>query len=226
MPKPAARYARERLPDDPHLPIRWVAGVDEAGRGPLAGPVVAAAVILAEGYLNPAIRDSKQVPEAERAELAAVIRSEALAWAVAEATVEEIDRHNILGATFLAMSRALEQLTPVPDLALIDGNRFWLQSPVPFRCEVKGDARFPEIAAASILAKAHRDACMCRLHELYPQYGWAVNKGYPTAGHRAALAAHGATPHHRRSFRLLAGSGEGLFEHLGDHDEQLVGVNR
>jgi ribonuclease HII len=116
------------------------------------------------------------------------------------------------------MNRALEQLAPPPDFALIDGNRFWLRSPVPFRCEVRGDARFPHIAAASILAKVHRDACMAALHALYPDYDWAVNKGYPTAEHRAALAAHGSTPHHRRSFRLWAGSGKGLFEDFG-HDD-------
>jgi ribonuclease HII len=178
------------------------AGVDEAGRGCLAGPVVAAAVILPIGYQHAGLNDSKKLSRAQRALMRAEIEQQALAWAVGMATVEEIDTINILQASFLAMHRAIAQLTVVsPAHLLIDGNRF---RPVPFlphTCIVKGDSLYQSIAAASILAKTHRDAWMERLAAEYPAYGWAQNAGYPTRHHRMALRTHGPSPHHRKTFR-------------------------
>lgn len=174
-------------------------GVDEAGRGPLAGAVFAAAVILDPARPIDGLADSKKLSEKRREALAPLIRERALAWAVASASVEEIDALNILRATLLAMRRAVEGLAVVPALALIDGNRCPSLS-IPARAIIGGDASEPAISAASILAKTARDAEMRRLHLEFPQYGLDRHKGYDTAAHRAALARFGPTPHHRRSF--------------------------
>ena len=180
------------------------AGCDEAGRGPLAGPVVAAAVILPRDFDLPGLNDSKKVPEGLRTRLAGEIQRQALCWAVACCSAEEIDRYNILQASIMAMHRALDGLSLRPDLILADGNRFRPYPFVPHRCEIKGDARFSSIAAASILAKTERDR---RMHELalkYPGYGWEKNMGYPTLAHRRAVLELGPSPEHRRSFRVRA----------------------
>lgn len=179
------------------------AGCDEAGRGCLAGPVVAAAVILPPGVRLPGLDDSKKLSAADREALRPLIMEKALAWAVAAVSPAEIDRINILKASFLAMHRAIDQLAKRPEALLIDGNRFTPYPGLPHTCMIKGDGRFRSIAAASILAKTHRDALMEALHAEHPHYGWAVNKGYPTPDHRKAIAAHGPCVHHRRSFRLL-----------------------
>jgi ribonuclease HII len=176
-----------------------ICGVDEAGRGPLAGPVVAAAVILDPNRPITGLADSKKLSAARRERLAKEIREKALAWAVAEASVEEIDTINILQATLLAMQRAVAGLSMLPSEVLIDGNRC-PDLALPMRAIIGGDATVAEISAASILAKTTRDAGMLILHECYPQYGFDRHKGYGTAIHMAALCAHGATPHHRRSF--------------------------
>ena len=182
---------------------RLEAGCDEAGRGPLAGPVVAAAVILPEGYSNPLLNDSKQLTERRRDKLRVEIEREAAAWAVAVVEPEEIDRLNILHASTHAMCVAVQQLSQRPEFLLIDGNRFYNETDIPYECIVKGDAKYMSIAAASILAKTHRDEYMRQIDREFPQYGWARNKGYPTPDHRAAIAAHGACIHHRHSFQLL-----------------------
>ena len=176
-----------------------ICGVDEAGRGPLCGSVVAAAVILDPGRSIAGLADSKKLSERQRERLAALIRSQALAWSVAEACVEEIDRLNILHATMLAMKRAVEGLAITPLEALVDGNRCPALS-IPARAIVKGDALEPAISAASILAKTTRDEQMRSLDLHYPQYGFAAHKGYPTAAHLAALKRFGPLPVHRRSF--------------------------
>lgn len=177
-------------------------GCDEAGRGCLAGPVCAAAVVLAPGYQNALLNDSKQLSAKRRLELRGVIEKEALAWAVAMVDNNEIDQLNILHASIEAMNRAVELLDLKPDLLLIDGNRFYNRLNIDYRCIVGGDAKYMAIAAASILAKTHRDEYMERMAETYPVYGWAKNKGYPTSDHYKALELYGATPLHRRSFRL------------------------
>lgn len=181
------------------------AGCDEAGRGCLAGPVVAAAVILPPNFVHPLLNDSKQLTEARREALRPVIIERALAWGIGIVECDEIDRINILRASILAMHRALDSLreTIIPDAISVDGNRFTSYRGIPHTTYVKGDARFANIAAASILAKTERDHIMMRLHDDYPQYGWGDNKGYPTEAHRAAIAAYGPTPHHRMSFRLI-----------------------
>ncbi|MDQ7990384.1 MAG: ribonuclease HII [Candidatus Dactylopiibacterium sp.] len=179
-------------------------GVDEAGRGPLCGPVVAAAVILDPARPIVGLADSKKLSERRRDQLALEIRAHALAWAIAEASVEEIDRLNILHATMLAMRRAVEALGVVPGEVLVDGNRVPAGLASPARAIVRGDALEPAISAASILAKTHRDALLVALDARYPAYGFALHKGYPTAAHLAALALHGATPEHRRSFGPVA----------------------
>jgi ribonuclease HII len=176
-----------------------VAGVDEAGRGPLAGPVVAAAVILDERHAIAGLADSKALRERRRTELADQIRQQAMAWAIGSASVEEIDRINILQATLLAMQRAVQALEPAPGLVLVDGN----QAPrlgCTAKTVVRGDALIPSISAASILAKVTRDALMVSLDAEYPGYGFAIHKGYPTTTHRRALESLGITPEHRRSF--------------------------
>ncbi len=182
---------------------RIEAGCDEAGRGCLAGPVFAAAVILPEGYCNELLNDSKKLTEHRRDELRAIIERDALAWAVGVVTAEEIDYINILNASFLAMHRAVDALTVRPEHLLIDGNRFKPYHDTPHTCIVKGDGKMMSIAAASILAKTHRDEFMARIHEEFPQYAWNINKGYPTKAHRAAISQYGPSPYHRKSFRLL-----------------------
>lgn len=178
------------------------AGCDEAGRGCLAGPVYAAAVILPEGFHHPLLQDSKKLSEAQRDKLRPIIEAEAVAWAVGICTPQEIDEHNILRASFIAMHRAIDALGVRPERLLIDGNRFVAYPNVPHECIIKGDGKLTAIAAASILAKTHRDEEMLRLSTLYPQYGWDKHKGYPTPAHRRAIAEHGASPHHRLSFKL------------------------
>ncbi|MFZ1691675.1 MAG: ribonuclease HII [Flavobacteriales bacterium] len=182
---------------------RTEAGCDEAGRGCLAGPVVAAAVILPPRVRLPGLDDSKKLSEAAREELRPLIEERALAWAVAAVGPAEIDAINILKASFLAMHRAIDALKQRPEHLLIDGNRFTVYPGIAHSCQIKGDGRFRSIAAASVLAKTHRDELMRALHESHPEYGWAINKGYPTLDHRAAIERLGPTPHHRRSFRLL-----------------------
>jgi len=182
---------------------RLEAGCDEAGRGCLAGPVCAAAVILPDGFSHPELNDSKKLSAPARDSLKEVIENEALSWAVAWASPEEIDQINILQASILAMNRAITALSMRPDFLLIDGNRFTSDQGLPFSCEIRGDARFLSIAAASILAKTWRDAYMADLHKQFPGYDWSRNKGYPTKTHREAIARLGTTPHHRTSFRLL-----------------------
>lgn len=182
---------------------RLEAGCDEAGRGCLAGPVFAAAVVLLPGYDNPALNDSKKLTAADRAALRAAIEADALAWAVASFSVAEIDEHNIFRSSYLAMHRALDALSERPAFLLIDGKFFIDYPDVPHECVIKGDGKYQSIAAAGILAKTHRDEHMRGLATDYPQYGWTTNAGYPTRAHRAAIEEFGATEHHRRSFRLL-----------------------
>lgn len=179
------------------------AGCDEAGRGCLAGPVFAASVILPRDFYHPLLNDSKQVKEEDRELLRCIIIKEALAYAVASVDNREIDRINILKASFKAMHLAIKQLAICPELLLIDGNRFVKYSRIPHQCIIKGDGKFASIAAASILAKTYRDDYMKELHEQLPHYGWNENKGYSTAGHREAIRSYGSTSYHRKSFRLL-----------------------
>jgi ribonuclease HII len=179
------------------------AGCDEAGRGCLAGPVFAAAVILRKDFFHPSLNDSKQVPEKQRNELRIVIEAEAIAFAVASVDNNEIDQINILKASFKAMHLALNSLSKKPQLLLIDGNRFIRYKRIPHRCIIKGDALYASIAAASILAKTYRDEFMQQLHEEFPLYSWNTNKGYGTAEHRYAIEQHGHCRYHRQSFRLL-----------------------
>lgn len=180
------------------------AGCDEAGRGCLAGPVFAAAVILPPGFTHPWLHDSKALNESRRLQMREIIEREAISWAVGSCSAAEIDRINILRASILAMHRALDALSVEPELIAVDGNRFtpWRLS-VPYTTVVKGDAKFGNIAAASILAKTYRDEFMARAARQYPDYGWEQNKAYPTAAHRAAIALHGPSPLHRLTFRLL-----------------------
>jgi ribonuclease HII len=179
------------------------AGCDEAGRGCIAGPVYAAAVILPSNFCNALLDDSKKLSAKKRQELRPVIEQEALAWAVGTVDEKEIDQINILNASFLAMHRALENLQQLPEHLLIDGNRFKTYEGISHTCIVKGDGIFASIAAASVLAKTHRDEYMEVLHREYPQYGWNRNKGYPTRAHRRAVFELGPTSYHRRSFKLL-----------------------
>ncbi len=188
------------------LTLRWVddglveCGCDEAGRGCLAGPVFAAAVILPPDFRHPWLNDSKQLTERRREALRPIIESEAVAWAVAECSPEEIDQINILHASFLAMHRAIDELEVRPERLLIDGNRFDAYPEITHQCIVHGDALYSSIAAASILAKTHRDERMKQLATDYPVYQWADNKGYPTESHRAAVQLFGLSPHHRKTF--------------------------
>lgn len=179
------------------------AGCDEAGRGCLAGPVVAGAVILPPDFDHPLLHDSKQLSEKSRDLLRPIIEQEAIAWAVSIISVEEIDEINILQASFLGMHRAVESLSVKPELLLIDGNRFRPYQGIPHECIIKGDGKIRSIAAASILAKTHRDEIMVKLGLSHPEYDWKKNKGYPTVAHRQAIMDHGITRHHRRSFKLL-----------------------
>lgn len=188
------------------------AGCDEAGRGCLAGPVVAAAVILPEGYENHMLNDSKKLSKTSRDKLRIEIEREALAWAVGIVDHLEIDDINILNASFLAMHRAVDQLKRRPQLLLIDGNRFNAYTDIDHECIIKGDGKFMSIAAASVLAKTHRDEIMQSLAVQHPGYGWESNMGYPTKQHRDGIRKHGITAVHRRSFQLLPVQQE-LFDH-------------
>jgi len=179
------------------------AGCDEAGRGCLAGPVVAAAVIFDKSYKNPLINDSKQLNEKKRFELKAIIEKDALSWSVAFVFQEKIDEINILNASILAMHKALDGLKPTPDFILVDGNKFKPYNNIPYKTVVKGDSKYMSIAAASILAKTHRDEYMQKIHLDFPQYDWVNNKGYPTVKHREAIRQYGVCLHHRKSFNLL-----------------------
>lgn len=178
------------------------AGCDEAGRGCIAGPVYAAAVILPKDFSHPDLTDSKKLSEAKRNELRIIIESEALAWAVGSVSPEEIDRINILNASFEAMHRALDQLDPGAEFIAIDGNRFNPYKELPYATVIKGDGKLMNIAAASILAKTHRDEHMAGLHNEFPEYNWASNKGYPTIDHRNTVINIGASPHHRKTFKV------------------------
>ena len=182
---------------------RIEAGCDEAGRGCLAGAVYAAAVILPPDFHNETLNDSKQLTEKQREDLRPIIENEAIAWAVGIVSPEEIDRINILKASFLAMHRAITQLKTIPEHLLIDGNRFTPYPGIRHTTIVKGDGKYLSIAAASILAKTHRDEYMRKLDAEYPDYLWNANKGYPTKSHRDAIRLHGTTPYHRKSFTLL-----------------------
>ena len=178
-------------------------GCDEAGRGCLAGPVYAAAVILPPDFSNDLLNDSKQLTEKQRYELRPIIEQSAVAWAVGVASAEEIDSINILKASFLAMTRAVNALKVKPEYLIIDGNRFCNTTGIPYNTIVKGDGKYMSIAAASVLAKTYRDDYMNTIAVEHPAYGWEINKGYPTKKHRAAIAEHGVSPYHRKTFRLL-----------------------
>lgn len=187
------------------------AGCDEAGRGCLAGSVYAAAVILPPDYENDLLNDSKKLTAKKRYALREVIQRDALAWAVGIVTPEEIDKINILNASFLAMHRALDQLSLRPEAVIVDGNRFKPYQDLPFATIVKGDGKYLSIAAASVLAKTYRDDYMLSLAKEYPQYDWQSNMGYPTKKHRQAIRDHGITPYHRKSYNLL-GDGQLSFD--------------
>lgn len=178
-------------------------GCDEAGRGCLAGPVVAAAVILPNGFKSETLNDSKQLSEKKRLSLRKEIEENAIAYSVCFITNQEIDKINILNASFKAMSEAVKQLNIRPELLLIDGNRFRTDLKIPYNCIIKGDAKYQSIAAASILAKTYRDEYMETIAKEYPEYNWQKNKGYPTKAHREAIKQNGITPHHRLTFNLL-----------------------
>jgi ribonuclease HII len=188
------------------------AGCDEAGRGCLAGPVVAAAVILPDDFKNDQLNDSKQLTEKQRYNLREIIQKEAISWAVSFVNHEEIDEINILQSSFLAMRRAVFGLSLKPEHLLIDGNRFKPISGIDHTCIIKGDAKFLSIAAASVMAKTYRDDFMLELDALYPEYGWKNNKGYPTMNHRKALDSLGASPFHRMTFNLVGNSQLKLFK--------------
>lgn len=177
-------------------------GCDEAGRGCLAGPVFAAAVVLPADFRNELLNDSKKLTHQQREQLRPVIEEQALAWAVASVDNLVIDEINILHASFRAMHLAIAQLQVQPELLLIDGNRFDPYPGIPHQCIIRGDGQYMSIAAASVLAKTHRDAFMCNVHNEYPIYNWKQNKGYPTTAHREAIMIHGITPLHRRSFKM------------------------
>ena len=192
---------------EPHLknfmnPDLIEAGCDEAGRGPLAGPVFAAAVILPKDFYHPLLNDSKKMTEKAREELRPIIEREAIAWAVVEVSAEEIDTINILNASITGMQRAVRKLRVKPEFLLIDGNKFKPFDDYKYQCVVKGDATYASIAAASVLAKTYRDEYMRKLAKEFPQYGWERNMGYPTKEHVHGIIEHGYTPHHRKSFHL------------------------
>ena len=179
------------------------AGIDEAGRGCLAGPVSAAAVIFSENYSNPDLNDSKKLSEKKRNELRKIIEKEALAFSVVHVDNHEIDKINILNASILAMHRAIKQLKIVPGFILVDGNRFSKYGNLEHKCLISGDSKFQNVAAASILAKTYRDELMTKLGEKYPQYNWNKNKGYPTKFHKNSIKLYGPSIYHRKSFRLF-----------------------
>lgn len=178
------------------------AGCDEAGRGCLAGPVFAAAVVLPKDFKHPLLNDSKVLAKETRDELRLIIEKEAISWSVAKITPKVIDNINILNASFKAMHHAIKKLDVQPELLLIDGNRFNPYKKIKFECIIKGDGKYASIAAASILAKTHRDEYMMKKHKKFPHYAWNTNKGYPTLEHRTALKEYGLTPLHRKSFNL------------------------
>ncbi|MDB9960865.1 ribonuclease HII [Oceanihabitans sp.] len=178
-------------------------GTDEAGRGCLAGPVTAAAVILPESFKNSILNDSKQLSEKKRDQLKPIIESEALCFGVAHVFQHDIDKINILNASILAMHKSIDTMQHVPEFIIVDGNKFKPYNAIPFETIIKGDGKFFSIAAASVLAKTYRDAYMHMIHEEYPMYNWKQNKGYPTLEHREAIRKHGVTKYHRKSFRLL-----------------------
>ncbi len=178
------------------------AGCDEVGRGCLAGSLFAAAVIMPHDFYHPLLNDSKKMTEKSRYLLRDIIKESAIAWAIGEATAEEIDSINVLNASFLAMNRAISALTVTPEHLLIDGNRFRTELTIPYDCIIKGDTKYISIAAASVIAKCHRDDYITELANHYPQYNWQSNKAYPTSSHRAAIKEHGITPLHRKSFKL------------------------
>ncbi len=178
------------------------AGCDEAGRGCLAGPVFAAAVILPKNFSNELLNDSKILNEKQRKDLRVIIESQASYWAVGISSPQEIDKINILNASILSMHRALDQISIKPELILVDGNKFKDYQDIPHECVIKGDGKFMSIAAASILAKTHRDDYMQKIHQDFPFYDWHKNKGYPTKFHKKAIAKHGTTPHHRMTFNM------------------------
>lgn len=182
------------------------AGCDEAGRGCLAGPVYAGAVILPSDFELPLLNDSKQLTEKQRYDLRPIIEKHAIAWGVGVVTNQEIDQINILNASYLAMHRAIEQLRLTPEHLIIDGNRFKAYKNIPHCCIVKGDAKYLSIAAASVLAKTYRDDYMLSIDGEFPQFNWKQNKGYPTQAHRDALVEYGETPYHRKTFRLFPDS--------------------
>jgi len=192
------------MPLLPYLEANRIeAGCDEVGRGCLAGPVVAAAVILPQDYQNDWINDSKKLSKSQREKLVSEIKLNAISWKIEEASVAEIDQINILNASFLAMTRAVKGLATIPDHLLIDGNRFKTELKIPFTCVIKGDGKYASIAAASILAKVYRDELMEKLALDFPQYAWERNAGYPTMAHRAGIESHGDCIWHRKSFKLL-----------------------
>ncbi|MBW2963019.1 ribonuclease HII [Mesonia aestuariivivens] len=178
-------------------------GTDEAGRGCLAGPVTAAAVILKDNFKNKLLNDSKQLSEKNRNSLRLLIEKKAVCYGVAHVMMEEIDEINILNASILGMHRSIDQLQTIPEHIAVDGNKFKAYQEIPHACIIKGDAKFLNIAAASILAKTYRDEYMAKIHEEYPMYNWKQNKGYPTKQHREAIKKYGITKYHRKSFRLL-----------------------
>jgi len=185
-----------------HTPDLLEAGCDEAGRGCLAGPVFAGAVIFPKDYQNEKLNDSKKLSKTERNTLREIIENEALAWAVASVSETEIDKINILNASILAMHRAIEKLKIQPEFLLIDGNRFKCYKDIPHLTVVKGDGKYLSIAGASVLAKTYRDDYMSKIHNEFPEFGWQTNQGYPTKKHYEALAKSGITPHHRKTFKL------------------------
>lgn len=186
-----------------HFKFSNEAGTDEAGRGCLAGPVTAGAIILPEGFKNSILNDSKQLSELKRENLRPILEKYAISFSVCHVFEDEIDKINILNASILAMHRALDGLTSTPSMILVDGNRFKPYQDISYECVIKGDGKFMSIAAASILAKTHRDAYMLKIHEEYPMYNWKKNKGYPTKEHREAIKKYGITKYHRKSFRQL-----------------------
>lgn len=178
-------------------------GTDEAGRGCLAGPVTAAAVILNDNFSNEILNDSKQLAEVKRDFLKPIIENESISFGIAHVFQEEIDQINILNASILAMHKSIEQLHPIPEFIIVDGNKFKPYKTIPFETVIKGDGKFMSIAAASVLAKTYRDEYMTKIHEEFPMYNWKQNKGYPTKEHREAIKKYGITKYHRKSFRLL-----------------------
>lgn len=186
-----------------HSEYTFECGTDEAGRGCLAGPVTAAAVILPDNFKNDVLNDSKQLSELKRSTLKPIIESDALCYGVSHVFQEEIDQINILNASILAMHQSIDQLKTIPEFIIVDGNKFKPYKTIPYETIIKGDGKYLSIAAASVLAKTYRDLYMCKIHEEFPMYNWKKNKGYPTKEHREAIKKYGVTKYHRKSFRLL-----------------------